>query len=1083
MCAAGAFTGYAQAPSGTITGTVSDSSGAVVPGASVTVTDKSSSIGRSIVANSSGLFSAPALPSGEYQVRVEVPNFRTVVRDAEVQAGGTTTVDIMLSVGTTAEIVNVEAASAQINYESNTVQGVIQRQTIQDIPLNGRTFLQLAALQPGVTISAGSTSTYNGLASVTINGQAKASYTVDGGNIVNQVLGSWNSVNLNISQELVQEFQIATSNFDAAAAGISPGGQINIVTRSGSNNWHGSGYYFYRDHNMAAYPLLQRSTVTPDPFFARRNPGFWVGGPVIKNKAFFFFNLEHFNQTQVFGVQQDLPSLKGLTTVNSAPYSAIWPSIRFDYHISDKNVAFLRYTHDGNSGTGPGGGSPLYSWYTQNYNWSDQVILALTSTLTPAVVNDARLVYHYFYENTGVIDPAKCVSPCIGGGLPSIMSMVGSGTFQAGEYYGAPQVHTSRSFEFIETLNWQKGAHRFRFGADYERMNTYYQPVNTCNRVCLGVYSVETLRNTLSASQLSAYFPNLPTSITTNNDLLNLPFYGTAVAYYSGLGVGSGYWPGPYNFDKNRINDRPQFYGADSWKIRPNLTLNFALRWYFENGLFNSDLPRPAFLAPILQGQTDGQPYGLGAPQPNMKNFSPIVGFAWSPFKNNKTVIRGGGGIYYDTMQLYQRWRDSAEAGPLGNGRIVLAPSILTNIFPGILNFSVTSGGQPTAVPVGAPLPLTNITNISLGQFMQIYNQELPELTARLIPPTPITSGPFTTTGLDIAKQALELYPSQFPVAHSYQTSIGIQQDLGHGMVLTADFSRKVSTHLYTTELDLNRYSRYLNGVNTPVIPKCTAAQLYVPGVECSSGPVTVWSSTGRAVYDGLLINLQKRLSSRYQFNVSYALQKNLAVNNAAVNLDDLFASYGPNLARHNLSGSGSVNLPWGFSISMNSSFISRPPVNPTISNVDLNGAGTSTFPLSEAVPGIGYNCFNAGCSKDDLVKAVDYWNANIATATTGKRDARGATIPSLTLPTANYQLSRPTITQDFRVTKNFKYRERYKLQIFGEVFNAFNISNLSGFSYSLTSPTAFGQPTQRVDQTFGSTGPRAFQLGGRFSF
>ena len=145
--ALGLFTGlllYAQAPAGTITGTVTDSSGAVIPGATVTITDKATNTGRNATANAAGLFSAPSLPPGDYEVRATLQGFRTTERDAQVVAGSTTTVDMSMTVGESREVVTVEAASAQINYDSHSVAGIIPRESIADIPLNGRNSLQLA---------------------------------------------------------------------------------------------------------------------------------------------------------------------------------------------------------------------------------------------------------------------------------------------------------------------------------------------------------------------------------------------------------------------------------------------------------------------------------------------------------------------------------------------------------------------------------------------------------------------------------------------------------------------------------------------------------------------------------------------------------------------------------------------------------------------------------------------------------------------------------------------------------------------------------------------------------------------------
>ena len=148
----------------------------------------------------------------------------------------------------------------------------------------------------------------------------------------------------------------------------------------------------------------------------------------------------------------------------------------------------------------------------------------------------------------------------------------------------------------------------------------------------------------------------------------------------------------------------------------------------------------------------------------------------------------------------------------------------------------------------------------------------------------------------------------------------------------------------------------------------------------------------------------------------------------------------------------------------------------PTISGYDLNGAGSTTLPLALAVPGLGYNCFNAGCGKSDLTKAVAAFNSTLV----GTKDARGTVIKPISLP-SDYQFGDPTLNTDVRLTKDFAYRERYRLSIFGEAFNAFNIANLTGYSYVIG--PSFGQPTTRFNQVFGSGGPRALQVGGRISF
>src|SRR5271163_1482107 len=285
----------AQAPTGVISGTVVDQTGAVIPSATVTITEKGTATVRTITTNNSGLYSAPALLAGDYEVRVEANGFKTMLRQATVAAGNTTTVDMQMALGQASDVITVEGQATAMNYESQSVAGTIARNTIQELPINGRSFLNLATLEPGVTTSTGVPAQFNSLINVQVLGQTVAyiRMTIDGG-IINDEWEGNGSTSLNVSQEVVQEFQMSSVNFDASS-GIGAGGQINIVTRSGSNDFHGSGYFFYRDHNMAAYPGLKRATdprsfnpnggnvsspeckAAQNPFFVRRNPGVGVG--------------------------------------------------------------------------------------------------------------------------------------------------------------------------------------------------------------------------------------------------------------------------------------------------------------------------------------------------------------------------------------------------------------------------------------------------------------------------------------------------------------------------------------------------------------------------------------------------------------------------------------------------------------------------------------------------------------------------------------------------------------------------------------------------------------------------------------
>ncbi len=224
------------------------------------ITHKDTGLVRNVTTGGEGVFSAPSIPAGMYEVKAEVPGFRTIVRDATVAVGGVTTVDLHLQIGAQQDIVTVESVTPQIEYERHTIDGVVNRQQIQNLPLNGRSFLQLAMLEPGVTVSSNAQGQYNRAFDVSVLGSDSnlTRITVDGATVRDSVTGGTQQ---NFSQEIVQEFQVSSVNFDLST-GVGAGGAVNVVTRSGSNQFHGSAFFFFRDHNMSAYPTLQRNPWT-----------------------------------------------------------------------------------------------------------------------------------------------------------------------------------------------------------------------------------------------------------------------------------------------------------------------------------------------------------------------------------------------------------------------------------------------------------------------------------------------------------------------------------------------------------------------------------------------------------------------------------------------------------------------------------------------------------------------------------------------------------------------------------------------------------------------------------------------------
>ena len=1031
---------FAQAPTGSISGTVLDESGAIVTNARIVLLNKDTGAERSMQSGADGSFNFAALPAGNYELRAEARGFRTLIRPAVVEVGSTATVNLTMQVGATKDVVTVEASATTINYESNTVQGVVHRQEIENLPLNGRSFLNLAQLEPGVLVTPANPAQFNAQFSVSILGgpASRTAITIDGGNVRNPVEGGSGT---NFSQEVVQEFQLSSVNFDLST-GITAFGAINVVTRSGTNSLHGVGYFYFRDHNIAAYPSLNRNSYTNDPFFARRQAGFWLGGPIKKDRLFFFFNFEYLNQNGVYVVQPDLPSLSPLGTIAPAPYHGKQESVKLDYHFNDRNSMFLRYSHDGNNNSGPFGSPVPPSNFVANKNWADQSLLGVTSVLTPNLVNDMRFSYWYWQNRN---TPAPCsgsiATTCIGAAGPEVFA-VGSGNFQLGNNFNSPQGRDLRRYPLSDNVSWVKGSHRFKFGGEWEfNRGTGYWGFFDPARVYL--YPYELLGPALAASL------GVPSQIKSYSDLLKLP----VVTFI--LGIGDPAQPS-YHLANARGNHRLHFYAQDTWKLTPRFTLNYGLGWEFESNLLNYDLQRPALITPLYGSN-------LSPPNKQYKNFEPAAGFAWSPRSDGKTVIRAGAGLFYDTEEGWWRLGERAVLG--GSGRQFIGNAAVANPIPGI-------PGTPVGTAFTSPF-------IPYGSFLQILPALISEENA-LFP------GNTDVPQINVSKQANALgalYPRNFPTPQAQHFNAGVQHEILNGLVLQADFVYRHTIHttpggFFGASVDFNRFYSDTG----PVIPACqNTAQANSPTAQCSNGPIDFWWPGATASYKALLLKADKRFSRRYLFTASYAYQNSKSINDITYNLNNYFASYGPDLPKHVLNISGLVDLPWGIQFSMISSFISRPPINPVISGVDITGTNTQSTAYT-SLPGHQYGSF---LSHSDLQNLVNQYNANYAGKLTPAGVAgisAGQKYPTITLP-AHYNLGHDFTSQDIRLTKSFRIRERLEFRLIAEGFNIFNFGNLTGDNYNLASPGSFGLPTQRVSSTFGSGGPRAFQFAGRLQF
>jgi hypothetical protein len=1097
---------FAQATTGTIRGVVSDPSKAVVPNATVTVTNKATSAERKVATNAAGEYLVPNLPPGDYEIKTTVGGFKTGQSEVVLQVGENVEIDFELQVGQQTETVVVTAETPAINTSDYKVDGVVNRKQIDNLPLNGRNFLQLAMLEPGVDVQAVDNpgTSPNNFFRVSIAGAAQnlTRISVDGATINDRVTGGTAQ---NFSQETVQEFQISVANFDIATSTTGVG-SINVVSRSGTNNFHGSGFLFYRDHNMAAFPGLTRdprrftNPALDKPFFARRAMGGSLGGPIKKDKLFFFFNYEYQNQDGIQAIANRHPIFSQFDSTPSNPLNFKQSNIKFDYRVNEKHSAFFRFSTDNNDNYNSTGANNLPSNWVVTKNVSTQGLLGVTSVFTPNVSNDLRYSYGFYSGRLKIPTTKECPDPiiCIGIGGPRFSTT--NSNFVIGNNLNTPQNRVLRTYQLTDTLSWTKGSHRVRFGGEWEHFYgrgswAYLEPafVTLWDPVHIFQFMAATGG---AASPFAPLYNALPTSLKLNAtgtgplqpglfptyaDIQRLPLAGFAT------GVGDAGQPQSFNQPSASRNDRVRLFIGDQWRIKPNFTFTYGVAYSVENKLMNHDLNRPSYLAPIFAGD-------LRAPQIDKNNWDPSIGFAWDVKNNGRTVIRGGGGIYHDSNNFWTRLVERAYTGPAGNGRYIIPGSLLPNPFgTGPFQF----GSAPTSV-TGAML-MSVLPAVRAGLQTRLGNGT--DLSVR---------------GIEVLKTTGDagfggLYDPNTVVPYTAQTTLGIQREIRPNLAVTADFVMRRAVKfggLHSVFIyDRNRFNRPLlnaagdpvlvNGqtVPNPIIPVCTGATPALnpndPKAQCSGGIISASHSGANYRYTGLHVKVDKRFSNRYLFVASYALSKYTGFN-GVINYNNFYEAddYQGADRTHRFTFSGFLELPTfngsnrfaralfnTWQLGLISQTVSKPPLATVVTSADIDGDGFSTVIL----PGTKYRSFGRSLSENMLRNLVAQFNTNFSTAATGKRSKRNEVIPTITLP-AKFDNGDYFLSQDVRLSRVFRLTEQWRLEFIAEGFNVFNFSNLVGYGGTLNG-TDFGQPTGRAGGVFGSGGPRAFQFAAKITF
>src|ERR1700730_13359960 len=653
----------AQVAGGTVSGTIVDSSGGIIPGARISVKNVATGVTRTVSTNSDGFYTAPNLLPGTYDVSFVAQGFKTEVRSGiTLTVGAAQVLNLTMEIGTTTETVQVTTEASAVELASSDIGAVVSANTVRGLPLNGRSRTDLATLQPGVdtiytqpSFASGSDRGNRGFGQqLTISGARpqQNNYRLDGVSLNDYANGGPGSVlGGNLGVDAIREFSVLTSNYSAEYG--KTGGEVEYATtRSGTNQLHGAAYEFLRNSRLDARNFFDAGKIPP---FRRNQFGGDLGGPILKNRTFFSADYEGIRQAKGIPQVDHVPSVlarqgmihdknTGLPiTVPIDPpaprYPALFPmpngptsgdialftfstnqvvnenfvTTRVDHKFSDKDSVFGTYMFDKTPYTSP----DAFDNVQINTLTSRQIVaVEETHAFTPNLLNAIRFGYNHenVNDNQGVsaINPAaadktlgsfagqNASQVIIGGGLDPLPGGVGGLPIY---FYGW------NSFQVYDDAFLTKGTHSFKFGVAVERMLTKVTAFSDPS----GVWNF---------TKLQDFYANNPrklngglTSTVTPRDL------------------------------------RETLFGAylqDDWRWKPNLTLNLGLR--YEMSTVPTEIHGKLSILPTLSSATPhlGDPFFSN---PTLRNFEPRIGFSWDPFHNGKTAIRGGVGLF-DVLPL-----------------------------------------------------------------------------------------------------------------------------------------------------------------------------------------------------------------------------------------------------------------------------------------------------------------------------------------------------------------------------------------------------------------------------------------------
>ncbi len=1023
----------AQVTTGDITGRVMDSQGKVVSGATVTATNKGTGASRSTTANDNGEYTLTRLSPGRYDLSVEAKGFsKPLIKDLELNVGTTLTQNFELKPGEISETVVVTTEGALVQTTTSELARNITPTEVRELPLINRTFASLSVIAPEARPVGTFDPTKTRVGTIGFSGGdgRQLDVNVDGGDDKDNVVGS---LLQNFAYESIQEFQVLQHRW-TAESGRSVGAVINVVSKSGTNALHGSGFFTYRNQSLRARDFFEKQSTDPKPKDNREEFGGSVGGRIIKDKLFFFGAIERFREPQFILVNPTLlPQIAAIPGVTASstiptPYHDLMLTAKIDHQISSKQSMFYRFSYQKNDSPNdqfdPSQPGDLSNGNTNN-NKLYSFVVNHTYTLSPTKLNQFTFQFQRFQNDIlGVTTNPNIVFPSV----------------QSGANVNVPQETIERKLQFRDDFSFQIGKHALKTGINY---------IDTK----LGGFFF------FGANGYQVFFFDNPLTIKNNLNGKYPQGFATPgavneITFSTGAGDTS---QAPFH--------QLALYLQDDYKLTPRLTLNLGLRWDANIRLLVPQTNNRTML--LLKQLNDprakaiaGDASALARRTPSWHEFQPRLGFAYDLKGDGRTVIRGGYGIFYD--QLFQNL--TLFSTQQSNPTIYQTVLDLVNSDIGVGQLAgFRFGTDALPAPSGA-----NNTNLEVGGFGRINDPTL-----------------------------RDPYVQKFSLGfeHTLKRNFVLSSDFVHTLGLFENRVQNVNPRIGAIcnpafPGSTPASPRCVRGASTRYFDQAfVAAGLGAGRLE----QINMFTSTNRSLFDSWTTSLRYRGPKRL-YTVSYVLSSSRAWggqptasysgNGIATTAEQQFRpeEFGPTRIdeRHRIVLSGVFNLPAGLELAPIVQLTSARPYS-ALARLDIDGDGRSS---------VDRIC--AGVDPQSVLQAlISTGTVPAAARTLGCVQANVNSIRNGFVVT-NGQIQKRSgryFNVDLRLTRIFSIGEKVKIKPFANFFNLFNIENLSFADRLGTSPAnsrdTFLQPVSLYGPGFGPPVglPFTFQFGARVDF